>query len=557
MNNFKLEHHPFYNGTKGPLLFIIMDGVGLYRGHAEGYEGNAFDLAKTPVLDNLMKNEPLFTKLKAHGCAVGMPSDEDMGNSEVGHNAIGAGRVFSQGAQLVLDSIESRSLFEGSAWKELISNVLEKGSALHFIGLLSDGNVHSHIDHLFAMIDEAAARGVAKLYVHTLFDGRDVDEISAHVYLEKLDLKLAQYRAEGKRYMVASGGGRMLVTMDRYEADWSIVERGWKAHVLGEGRSFPDAHTALAKIREETGAIDQFLPEFVVVENGAPAGPIVDGDSVIFFNFRGDRAIEITRAFDEEQFDMFDRKRYPKVLYAGMMQYDGDLKLPRRFLVNPPAIKRTMSEYLAHNGVKQLAISETQKFGHVTYFWNGNNSEKFNKDLETWIEIPSDRIFFEHAPAMKAREITERVIAELEKGEQRFIRLNFANGDMVGHTGNLPAAIEAMQVVDECVGKLLAAAEKVAATVIITADHGNCDQMYEIDKKTGSVKIKKDGRPMPKTSHTLSPVPFIVVGPDKNKLELNGAVSDPGLGNIAATLLNLLGYKEPEDYLPGLLKFKG
>jgi 2,3-bisphosphoglycerate-independent phosphoglycerate mutase len=344
--------------------------------------------------------------------------------------------------------------------------------------------------------------------------------------------------------------------MDRYNANWDMVRRGWQTHVLADGiRTFSSAREAVETLRAENpGIIDQDLPEFVIAEpDHGPVGPILDGDSVVFFNFRGDRAIEISRAFTERDFTKFDRQRFPDVLFAGMMEYDGDLKIPPRYLVNPPAISRTISEYLVHNGVSQLAVAETQKFGHVTYFWNGNNSEKFDAELESWVEVPSDDVPFDRQPQMKAREVTDVVVDDLQKGAHRFIRVNFANGDMVGHTGSLPAAIQAMEVVDECLGQLLDEAERAGATLMVTADHGNSDMMWEVDAKTGEVARDEAGKPVAKTSHTLSPVPWILVGAEAQRFHANPSLTDPGLGNVAATVLMLLGFSPPEDYLPPLV----
>jgi 2,3-bisphosphoglycerate-independent phosphoglycerate mutase len=287
--------------------------------------------------------------------------------------------------------------------------------------------------------------------------------------------------------------------------------------------------------------------------DGDPTGTINDGDSVVFFNFRGDRAIEISRAFSEENFDVFNRGELSDVLFAGMMEYDGDLKIPPLYLVNPPAISRTVSEYLAHNGVSQLAVAETQKFGHVTYFWNGNNSEPFDRELEDWVEVPSDQGPFDIAPEMKAREVTEVVVEDLRDRGHRFIRVNLANGDMVGHTGSLPASIKAMEVVDECIGRLEEAVHEAGATMIITADHGNVDMLLEVDRATGKIKKDVSGNPIVKTSHTLSPVPWTIVGRDAGDFRLNSEVAEPGLGNIAATIMLMLGFKAPPDYLPSLV----
>ncbi|MCK5844844.1 MAG: phosphoglycerate mutase (2,3-diphosphoglycerate-independent), partial [Victivallales bacterium] len=403
--------------------------------------------------------------------------DDDMGNSEVGHNAIGCGRVMAQGAMLVNNSIATGAMFEGEAWKELIANCVDKGGVLHFMGLLSDGNVHSHINHLKAMLKTAKAAGVKKVGIHALLDGRDVPETSALEYIDDIEEFLNELNADGNcDYRIASGGGRMVVTMDRYGANWDMVRKGWATHVHGEGPLFKTAREAIESLREETDAIDQDLPQFVISDDDTtPARPIVDGDSVIFFNFRGDRAIEITAAFEEDEFDAFDRSPRPKVLYAGMMQYDGDLKVPEKYLVAPPTIDRTMGEYLCASDVTQLAISETQKYGHVTYFFNGNRSGMFNKSLETYVEVPSDVIPFEQRPWMKCAEITDKICDAIAGGEYDFIRLNYPNGDMVGHTGVYDAVLVSMGALDLCVARVAKAVEKAGGVLVITADHGNAD----------------------------------------------------------------------------------
>jgi 2,3-bisphosphoglycerate-independent phosphoglycerate mutase len=335
-----------------------------------------------------------------------------------------------------------------------------------------------------------------------------------------------------------------------------MVRRGWLTHVAGQGRGFPSAAEAVRVLRQENrDIIDQDLPPFVIVDaEGEAVGAVADGDSVVFFNFRGDRAIEISRAFTERDFRAFERRPYPDVLYAGMMQYDGDLGIPPLFLVNPPAISRTLSEYLVHNGVDQLAVAETQKFGHVTYFWNGNNSEPFDPALEDWVEVKSENVPFDEKPEMKAREVCDVVVQDLQTRGHRFIRVNFANGDMVGHTGSLEAAVRAMEVVDECIGRLDQAAREAGATMVVTADHGNLDLMWEVDSTTGETKFDGNGRTITKTSHSLSPVPWCLVGALADRFTINRRVEVPGLGNIAATLLLLLGFEAPADYLPSLVE---
>ncbi len=546
MEALKLKKLPGFNGRSGPLLFMIMDGVGIGKHD----ESDGVWLANTPTLDRLWKEDKLYTQLRAHGPAVGLPSDDDMGNSEVGHNALGAGRVFAQGAKRVNLSIASGDIFEGEVWKKAVARGVA-GGTLHFIGLLSDGNVHSHIEQLFAMLRRAAADGVKKVRVHALCDGRDVGERSALNYIRPTEALLKELsQANGFDYRIASGGGRMKVTMDRYEADWKIVERGWKAHVRGEGRKFGSAEEAISTLYAEDPKItDQYLGEFVIADSqGKPVGPIADGDAVVFFNFRGDRAIEISKAFTLKDFDKFDRGRLPEVLYAGIMQYDSDINMPPLYLVQPPKIDRTMCEYLVTEKTTMFAISETQKYGHVTYFWNGNRSGYLDKSLETYVEIPSDRIEFDKAPKMKAPEITDKTIELLKSGRYRFGRLNFANGDMVGHTGIIPAVVTAVETVDACVGRLLEVVKELNGVAVITADHGNSDEMFTVNKK---------GQREVRTAHSLNPVPFWIVDFGYRGEYEMAAVENPGLTNVAATLLNLLGYEKPAEYDPSLIRFKG
>ena len=545
----RLKKNPNWKNREGPLVLVIMDGVG----YGTYKEGEAVLAARMDHFRELEANCPK-TRLKAHGTAVGLPSDDDMGNSEVGHNAIGCGRVFAQGARLVNISIESGIIFEGKVWRELIANIKETGGTLHFIGLFSDGNVHSHIDHLKAMLVQAQREGIKRARIHILLDGRDVGSQSALEYVLPFETFLEEFRNQGSDYRIASGGGRQYITMDRYGANWQMVKRGWDCHVRGIGRQFASAEEAISTYRKEIpGIIDQDIPEFVIAENGRPIGTIEDGDSVIFFNFRGDRALEITAAFEQDNFDKFDRVRRPKVYYAGMMQYDGDLKVPSNFLVSPPAIDRTLGEYLAYTGLKTLAISETQKYGHVTYFFNGNRSGKFSEELEDYVEIPSDRVPFEQRPWMKCAEIADYVINAIENGPYRFIRLNFPNGDMVGHTGVFQAVVCGLEGMDIQLGRIYEAVRKKGGILLITADHGNSDDMYEHDKQTGRVILGPDGKPKAKTSHSLNSVPCVIYDPQyqgEYKKELRQGM---GISSLAATCAELLGYIPPDHYDPSVL----
>ncbi len=545
-----LERNPKFLGRKGPVVLVIMDGVGI----GKYKEGDAVLDSPTPFLHKLMKTLP-FTTLKAHGTAVGLPSDADMGNSEVGHNAMGCGRVFAQGAKLVSEAIKSGKMFEGATWKKAVEEA-KKGGTMHFIGLFSDGNVHSHIDHLKGMIERAAAEGVKKVRIHALLDGRDVPETSALDYVLPFEEYLKNINARGFDYRFASGGGRMNITMDRYGANWDMVRRGWETHVAGKGRYFKTVAEAIETLRAETKAIDQDLPPFVISDDGkTPVGPVKDGDVVIYFNFRGDRAIEISEAFDKPDFDKFKRDPMPRVFYAGMMEYDGDLHIPNHYLVNPPEITDTLGEYLCASNVRQFAISETQKYGHVTYFFNGNRTGKFDENLETYQEIPSDIIPFEQRPWMKCAEITDAVIAAIESGKYQFIRLNFPNGDMVGHTGIYQAVQVSMGALDICLERLYNAVRNAGGIMLVTADHGNADDMYEHDK-SGAVKLDKNGEPRRKTSHSLNPVPCFIYDPDykgEYSQELNTGL---GISSIAGTCAELLGFKAPADYDKPVINWK-
>ena len=536
-----LTPHPVFTKPNGPVIIVVADGVGT----APSGPANAVTEAHTPTIDRLLAG-PLATTIAAHGTAVGLPSDDDMGNSEVGHNAIGAGRVFAQGAKLVNLAIDSGSMWDSPVWHQLLDH--GRRHTLHLLGLHSDGNVHAHTDHLYAILHQAAIQGVTRCRVHVLLDGRDVGARSAQLYIEATEKVLAAINADHDvDFRIASGGGRMTITMDRYGADWPMVERGYRCHTLGEARGFATAADAVETMYAESDRGDQYLDAFVVVDDeGMPVGPMTDGDAVLLWNFRGDRAIEISQAYEAgSEFDHFDRGEHPQVHFAGMLQYDGDLKVPANYLVAPPSIDSTMGEYLAAEGLRCFAVSETQKFGHVTYFWNGNRSGYLDDSLETYVEIPSDNVPFDQAPAMKAAEITDTVIDLIESGEYDWGRLNYANGDMVGHTGDLAATVESMEALDAALARLVEAVERLGGIVIFTADHGNADVMF----------TEKDGLRTPKTSHTTSPVPFAIHGAGDDVAL--AAIEAPGLANVAATAMNLLGFEAPTDYRPSLIEPAG
>jgi len=390
---------------------------------------------------------------------------------------------------------------------------------------------------------------VERIRIHSLLDGRDTPERSALQYLEATQTHITNvvetYSKELELdYKFASGGGRMKITMDRYEADLEMVKRGYDCHTHGVGRKFGSIIEAVETLYSESDLGDQNLEHFVIVDDsGEPVGKMVDNDVVIFYNYRGDRAIEISRVYEESDFDEFDRGTHPDVLFVGMLQYDGDLRIPKKYLVAPPAIDNTVSEYLCSEGIKSFAISETQKFGHVTYFWNGNRSGYFDESLETYVEIPSDNVEFNTTPAMKANEITDKVIELIESGQYQFGRLNYPNGDMVGHTGDLEATIKSVEVLDEQIGRLKSAVEKANGVLVYTADHGNADVMF----------TEKDGVRSAVTSHTVNPVPFAIFDSRGEDYGLN-EIRDAGLGNLAAALLNLLGFVSPEGYMESLIQ---
>ncbi|RAP26574.1 2,3-bisphosphoglycerate-independent phosphoglycerate mutase, partial [Candidatus Marinamargulisbacteria bacterium SCGC AG-333-B06] len=500
---------------------------------------NACFKAKTPFLDTL-KDTPLYYELKAHGTAVGMPTDNDMGNSEVGHNTLGAGRIFKQGSSLVKQSLESKTLFHNKTWKDGVQNCIHHNSTLHLIGLLSDGNVHNHIEYQIQLITQAVKDGITKIRLHCLLDGRDVESRSALTYAKTLQESTNKLACDIK---IASGGGRMITTMDRYNADWRIVERGYNAHVHGIGNHVNTIEEAIQNAYKDPSITDQYIPPFVITNNKGPVGKIKTNDTVFITNFRGDRAIEISEAFENETFTNFDRGTHPKVFFAGMMQYDGDRHIPNRFLVNPPKIENPISTYLCDKNIRSLAISETQKYGHVTYFWNGNKSGYINKELETYIEIKSDLIPFDQAPNMKAYEITAKTIELLKTESYQFIRINFPNGDMVGHTGNFDATVKTMETINTCTETIVSTVNKLNGTTIILADHGNADEMFTI----------KNEKKIIKTAHSLNPVPCAII--TKNPINYTkNTVNTPGLANVAATICNLLGYKKPDNYEPSLIQ---
>ncbi|KZV16623.1 2,3-bisphosphoglycerate-independent phosphoglycerate mutase [Dorcoceras hygrometricum] len=553
--SWKLKDHPKLPKGK-TIAMVVLDGWG----EAKPNQYNCIHVAETPTMDSLKNVISFYAPerwrlVKAHGTAVGLPTEDDMGNSEVGHNALGAGRIYAQGAKLVDLALESGKIYEGDGFK-YIKESFETGT-LHLIGLLSDGGVHSRLDQLQLLLKGVSERGAKRIRVHILTDGRDVLDGSSVGFTETLEKDLAELREKGVDAQIASGGGRMYVTMDRYENDWDVVKRGWDAQVLGEApHKFKSAVEAVKKLREIPNTNDQYLPPFVIVDDsGKAVGPIVDGDAVVTFNFRADRVVMIAKALEYEDFDKFDRVRFPKIRYAGMLQYDGELKLPNRYLVSPPEIERTSGEYLVNNGIRTFACSETVKFGHVTFFWNGNRSGCFNPALEEYVEIPSDSgITFNVKPKMKALEIAEKARDAILSRKYDQVRVNLPNGDMVGHTGDIEATVVACKAADEAVKMILDAIEQVGGIYVVTADHGNAEDMVKRNKK-GEPLLDKDGKIQILTSHTLEPVPIAIGGPGLAPgVRYRKDVPSGGLANVAATVMNLHGFEAPSDYETTLIE---
>ncbi|KAL5227627.1 hypothetical protein ABZP36_015892 [Zizania latifolia] len=549
--SWTLPDHPKLPKGK-TVAVVVLDGWG--EANADKY--NCIHVAETPVMDSLKNGAPERWRLvKAHGTAVGLPSDDDMGNSEVGHNALGAGRIFAQGAKLVDLALASGKIYDGEGFN-YIKECFDEGT-LHLIGLLSDGGVHSRLDQVQLLLKGASERGAKRIRVHILTDGRDVLDGSSVGFVETLENDLSQLREKGIDARIASGGGRMNVTMDRYENDWDVVKRGWDAQVLGEAPyKFQSAVEAVKTLRAEPKANDQYLPPFVIVDEGGKAvGPVLDGDAVVTFNFRADRMVMIAKSLEYADFDKFDRVRVPKIRYAGMLQYDGELKLPSHYLVSPPEIERTSGEYLVKNGIRTFACSETVKFGHVTFFWNGNRSGYFDETKEEYVEIPSDSgITFNVKPNMKALEIAEKARDAILSGKFDQVRVNLPNGDMVGHTGDIEATVVACKAADEAVKIILDAVEQAGGIYLVTADHGNAEDMVKRNK-SGQPALDKSGGIQILTSHTLQPVPVAIGGPGLHPgVKFRSDIQTPGLANVAATVMNLHGYEAPADYETTLIE---
>lgn len=502
---------------KKPLALIIMDGWGI----SEKEDGSAIAKADTPNYNKLLANYP-HTTLNASGEAVGLPEGQ-MGNSEVGHLNIGAGRIVYQELTRISKAIRDKTFFQNEVLLEAIAYAKTNGTALHLAGLLSDGGVHSHITHLYALLEMAKSRGLDKVYVHALLDGRDVPPANAREYIEELEKKFAEI-----------GVGAIATVMGRYYAmdrdkRWDRVERAYNAMVFGDGLKATLAAGAVAQSYEK-GETDEFVqPTVIINEKGEPLATVRDRDAVIFYNFRPDRAREITRAFVDGDFDGFTRRPgFPKVHYVCMTQYDKTIDAPVAF--KPQVLTNTMGEVLSKKGLEQLRIAETEKYAHVTFFFNGG-VEPPNPGEDRRL-IPSPKVAtYDLKPEMSAYEVTEAVLEEIAADKYDVIILNFANPDMVGHTGVMEAAVKAVHAVDECLGRVVEAVLGKDGRVLITADHGNAEQMTDPD----------DGQPF--TAHTTNPVPFIYINND-NKA---AAVTPGRLEDIAPTMLKLLGIEQPAE----------
>lgn len=528
----------------GPVVLAVLDGVGLRRDIA----GNAVKQAHTEFLNYAVENYKT-TALNASGEAVGIIPG-DMGNSEVGHNAIGSGQIIKQGVSSINDAINSGAIWESDAWRSIIVRLLENDATLHFSGIFSDGNVHSSIYHLERMIDQAHSEGVKHIRVHLVLDGRDTPPQSALQYVTELEAFFNAF-PDHPDYKIASGGGRMVFVADRYENDWGIVKAGWDAIVNGIApHQFPSATSAINTFREKDPSIqDQYIPPFVIFEDGKPVGMVKDGDCFIYYDFRADRAIEIAQAFTYNDFAYFDRTYYdenevkhhgkPDVYFAGLTEYNSDTHVPEHRLVEPVHIENTLNTLLGANGISQLAISETVKFGHITYYFNGNSYEKAPK--EEHIEIPSDTMPFDTRPWMKSAEITDEAIKNL--GNYKFVRLNFPGGDMVGHFAELEPTIVAMEAIDIQLARLAKEVDRLGGVLVITADHGNAEELMDEEGKS-------------KTAHTTNPVPFIIYDNTDNRDKYEFVkLDDPGISNIAPTIANMLGIDDlPENWRASLIK---
>jgi 2,3-bisphosphoglycerate-independent phosphoglycerate mutase len=498
-----------------PVALIILDGWGL----SDSCVSNAVCQAQTPRLDGFANDYPT-SWLNASGLNVGLPEGQ-MGNSEVGHLNIGAGRVIYQELTRISLSIKEKDFFSNPTLLEALGRIRKAGGKLHLMGLLSDGGVHSHNTHLYALLALAKTADVAAC-VHAFMDGRDTPPQSGAGFLEQLEAEMTRL-----------GHGRLATVIGRYYAmdrdnRWDRVERAWRAMTLGQGQP---AETSAAAIQAAyaAGQNDEFIEPRVIQQDGSPVGRISDNDGIIFFNFRSDRAREITRTFTQPDFTAFERPEVPQLsAFAGLTEYDETFNLPAAFAAESYA--RILGEVVAEAGLHQLRIAETEKYAHVTFFFNGGKETPFANEDRVLIPSPKDVATYDLKPAMSAVEVTDEVVRRIRQGTYDLIILNFANPDMVGHTGVLAAAISAMETVDSCAGRVVDALLEAGGCALITADHGNCEKMA-------------DANGLPHTAHTANRVPLILVDPDNRQAALQPGI----LADIAPTILNLLGLAVPAE----------
>ena len=534
-----------YFSGRGPLIHVVLDGWGV--GAADGT--NAVNKANLPVMSRLIRGCP-YTQLWTHGKYVGLPNEKDMGGSEVGHMTMGAGMVMEQGPTLIQNLLQSGEFFENPVLSRIIQNCVERDTPLHLLGLLSNGNIHSHVDHTEAIIRHAFQSGIRRCYLHALLDGRDVGVQSALDFTEPFEKLFSELKGQrpGIDYAFASGGGREVITMDR-DNNWEKIETGWQIHVQGQSENqFPSIRDAIEHFRKQNPEIiDQDIPGFVIIRNGEAVGRIEDQHALIFTNFRGDRATEFSQAVLADDFPYFERYRCPEVLFAGMTQYDQDNQIPPDYLVGTPVVEEPFGKRILELGLKQFRLSETQKFAHVTFFYNGGYREPLDPLQENYHFIASDKIpSFAERPAMKAPGISKKAVEFINSGEYQYGLINFANADMVGHTGDFQATVRAVEAVDAALDNIVRAIDAVNGLLVITADHGNADEML-ISNQNGKLEIS--------TKHSLNPVPFLIYDPLYNgdyRLKPFGQDYNNNLSNIAATNFLLLGQAVPDDLAPSL-----
>ena len=536
-----------YFSGRGPLIHVVLDGWGV--GAAD--ETNAVNRANLPVISRLIRGCP-YTQLWTHGKYVGLPNEKDMGGSEVGHMTMGAGMVMEQGPTLIQNLLQSGEFFENPVLSRIIQNCVEHDTPLHLLGLLSNGNIHSHVDHTEAIIRHAFQSGIRRCYLHALLDGRDAGAQSALDFTEPFEKLFSELKGQrpGIDYAFASGGGREVITMDR-DNNWKKIETGWRIHVQGQSENqFPSIRDAIEYFRKQNPEIiDQDIPGFVIIRNGEAVSRIEDQHALIFTNFRGDRATQFSRAFLADEFPYFERYRCPEVLFAGMTQYDQDNQIPPDYLVGTPVVEEPFGKRILELGLKQFRLSETQKFAHVTFFYNGGYREPLDPLKENYHFIASDKIpSFAERPAMKASGISKKAVEFINSGEYQYGLINFANADMVGHTGDFQATVRAVEAVDSALDNIVRAIDAVNGLLVITADHGNADEML-ISNQNGTLEIS--------AKHSLNPVPFLIYDPLYNgdyRLKPFGQEYNNNLSNIAATNFLLLGQAVPDDLAPSLFE---